>query len=384
MDIETVKSVLYPGLEIKNYKELCSLLNEKQKTGESKQIQLSNWQCYFSYSKRGHKFIIEEIFDIPKEKIDGRSQGNHSLFTKDIADNILRAVCSRLEDRTNSRTKWIKITGLANENYGARKDILELSDCDALKPTLDDFYYYGAGASVKTYLKSALNYLEKNNLASVSVKYIGISRFSKQELDELLTKYEEEVKMYKESGESTIDKLKEKYFMTFEEYLSRQPYDEESTDLMISYYGEEEYSKLMRELAEESNYNLKTIKGREEAYNALLCRENLRRLYLSITVVPNLDNVPASYCQITKERYVEHQKALNQRVYEHLISLTEERHKRIYEKWQQDIQQELSHMKMKIGSPQPRMTKAYETGYVMAKTVSLSNRMKVVDALIKI
>lgn len=76
--------------------------------------------------------------------------------------------------------------------------------------------------------------------------------------------------------------------------------------------------------------------------------------------------------------------ALNQRIYEHLVSLTEERHKRIYEKWQQDIQQELSHMKMKIGSPQPRMTKAYEAGYVMAETVSLSNRMKVVDALIKI
>lgn len=391
MDIETVKSVLHPGLEIKNYKELCSLLNEKQKTGESKQIQLSNWQCYFSYTKKGHKFIIGEIFDIPKEKIDGRSQGNHSLFTKDIADNILCAVCSRLENRTNSRTKWIKITGLANENYGVRKDILELSGCDALKPTLNDFYYYGAGASVKTYLKSALNYLEKNNLASVSVKYTGISRFSKQELDELLTKYEEDckaiedqVKLCKEVGESTIDKLKEKYFMTFEDYLSRQPYDEESTDLMISYYNEEEYSKLMREVAEEFNYNLKTVKGREETYKVLLCRKNLRRLYSSITVVPNLDNVPASYCQITKEKYAEHQKALNQRVYEHLISLTEERHKRIYEKWQQDIQQELSHMKMKIGSPQPRMTKAYEAGYVMAETVSLSNRMKAVDALIKI
>lgn len=395
MDIKTVKSVLYPGLEIKNYKEFCSLLNEKQKTGESKQIQLNNWQRYFSYSKRGHKFIIEEIFDMPKEKIDGRSQGNHSLFTKDIADNILRAVCLRLGDRTNSRTKWIKITGLANENYGARKDIPELSGCDALKLTLDDFYYYGAGASVKTYLESALNYLEKNKLASVSVEYIGVSRFSEQEFDELLTEYEEEcknvvpltieeVKLYKEAGKSAVAKLKEKYFMSFEQYILRQPYDEESTDLTISHYSEEEYSKLMRELTEEFNYNLKTVKGREEAYKTLLCRENLRRLYPSITVVPNLDKIPAFYCQITKERYAEHQKALNQRIYEHLISLTEERHKRIYERWQQDIQQELSHTKMKIGCPQPHMTKAYEDGYVMAETVSLSNRMKAVDALIKI
>lgn len=224
----------------------------------------------------------------------------------------MRAVCSQLEDCTNTRTKWIKIVGLANENYGARKDISELSSCDVLKPTLDDFYYYGAGAAVKIYLRSALNYLGKNNLASVSVKYIGVSRFNEQELDELLTKYEEEcrkvvpltieeeVKLYKEGGESAVIKLKEKYFMTFEEYLSRQPYDEESTDLTISHYSEEEYSKLMRELAEEFNYNLKTVKGREEAYKALLRRKSLRRLYSSITVVPNLDNVSASYCQITK------------------------------------------------------------------------------------
>ena len=75
IDSETVKSVLHPGMEIKNYKEICSLLDEKQKTGEAKQIQLGNWQLYFSYRKQGHKFIIEEIFDIPKEKVDGRARG---------------------------------------------------------------------------------------------------------------------------------------------------------------------------------------------------------------------------------------------------------------------------------------------------------------------
>ena len=285
----------------------------------------------------------------------------------------MRAVCSQLEDCTNTRTKWIKIVGLANENYGARKDISELSSCDVLKPTLDDFYYYGAGAAVKIYLRSALNYLGKNNLASVSVKYIGVSRFNEQE-----------VKLYKEGGESAVIKLKEKYFMTFEEYLSRQPYDEESTDLTISHYSEEEYSKLMRELAEEFNYNLKTVKGREEAYKALLRRKSLRRLYSSITVVPNLDNVSASYCQITKKEYAEYRNVLNKRIYEYLSSATEKRYAQSYEKWQQDIQQELSHMQMKIGRPQPHMTKAYRDGHLLAETVGLPNRMKAVDALIKL
>ena len=124
--------------------------------------------------------------------------------------------------------------------------------------------------------------------------------------------------------------------MTFEEYLSRQPYDEESTDLTISHYSEEEYSKLMRELAEEFNYNLKTVKGREEAYKALLRRKSLRRLYSSITVVPNLDNVSASYCQITKKEYAEYRNVLNKRIYEYLSSATEKRYAQSYEKWQQD------------------------------------------------
>ncbi len=229
-------------MEIKNYKGLCSLLEEKQKTGEAKQIQLGNWQRYFSYSKQGHKFIIEEIFDIPKEKVDGRSQGNHSLFTKDIADNMLRAIYSGAAERMNAGSKWLKIVGLANDNYGARKDIPQLSSCDTLKPTLDDFYYYGAGAAVKSYLQSALNYLEKNNLASVSREYIGISRFNKEELEELEMKYDEEsdaaipltsqeiTELYKEKGYSAIRELEEKYFMSFEEYLFCQPFNEDSAD----------------------------------------------------------------------------------------------------------------------------------------------------------
>lgn len=75
IDSETVKSVLYPGMEIKNYKELCSLLDEKQKTGEAKQIQLGNWQLYFSYRKQGHKFIIEKFLIYQKRKLTEEPRG---------------------------------------------------------------------------------------------------------------------------------------------------------------------------------------------------------------------------------------------------------------------------------------------------------------------
>ena len=39
----------------KNYKELCEYLDEPIKTGKSKQLQLKDWERYFSYEKEGKK-----------------------------------------------------------------------------------------------------------------------------------------------------------------------------------------------------------------------------------------------------------------------------------------------------------------------------------------
>lgn len=67
MGIYTTK--LKPNQTFKNYKELCIFLNEPVKTGKSKQLQLKEWERYFSYRKDGIKYIIIEVFDAPKEKI---------------------------------------------------------------------------------------------------------------------------------------------------------------------------------------------------------------------------------------------------------------------------------------------------------------------------
>lgn len=47
------------------YKELCSVLGEEIKTSHSKDAQLKNWKRFFRYTQKGHKFIIEEIYDTP-------------------------------------------------------------------------------------------------------------------------------------------------------------------------------------------------------------------------------------------------------------------------------------------------------------------------------
>ena len=166
--------------------------------------------------------------------------------------------------------------------------------------------------------------------------------------------------------------------------LFSQPFNEDSTDLTIKQYSVEEYLELKRDVVDKYKLDLKTIKGREKLFTTILCQERLRTLYEAITVVLNRDNVPSSYRSITKKEYEEYQKTLNHRIYEHLSLTTEKRYEKNYEKWQQSIQEELSHMKLKIGTPKPHMTKAYRDGYLFAESVNLQNRMKVIDALIKI
>jgi len=63
---EMVKDKLIPGLVVKNYKEMCELLDEEIKGGgRTKSFQFDRWQRYFDYEKDGQKFIITKIYDIP-------------------------------------------------------------------------------------------------------------------------------------------------------------------------------------------------------------------------------------------------------------------------------------------------------------------------------
>jgi hypothetical protein len=72
------------GQTIKNYKELCSLLEVPIKSGKSKALQITDFERYFNYKKQGNSFIIVEIYEVPKDKIDMRSQGNNSTYCDDV------------------------------------------------------------------------------------------------------------------------------------------------------------------------------------------------------------------------------------------------------------------------------------------------------------
>ena len=79
---------LYPDQIVKNYKELCSLLNIQPASGNSKKLQLKFLNRYFSYDRVGQKYIIKTVYQTPLPKEDGRI----GIFTQLIGDILLSAI----------------------------------------------------------------------------------------------------------------------------------------------------------------------------------------------------------------------------------------------------------------------------------------------------
>lgn len=74
MKIENLKV----GMVIKNYKELCKLLEIEEKGGSSKKAQMKELNRYCKFIKKGYKFKITKIYDEPLPKEDNRSLNPNS------------------------------------------------------------------------------------------------------------------------------------------------------------------------------------------------------------------------------------------------------------------------------------------------------------------
>ena len=77
-NFEKIKKLLKQGQVIKNYKELCKILDMPIAAGNSKILQLKELKRYCKYKKDGNKIIIAEIYDKPLPKIDFRMLGNNN------------------------------------------------------------------------------------------------------------------------------------------------------------------------------------------------------------------------------------------------------------------------------------------------------------------
>lgn len=110
-------SQLATGLEVKNYGALCELLREKPSTGNSKAAQLKRWERYFSYEKRGQKFIVRELYESPLSRVDGRKLKT-GVFVNYIECLLMDYLSKRNGDPVFlSKLDWCQTLGMMNSRF---------------------------------------------------------------------------------------------------------------------------------------------------------------------------------------------------------------------------------------------------------------------------
>jgi hypothetical protein len=156
------------GETYKNYKELCSILDEPIKTGKSKQLQLKDWERYFTYKKEGNKFVITEIFDQPKPKQDKRKEGRNETPYINLIEKLILDLLVQHNGKGNvflSKNMLLKELRMINEDYiYYRNKRFKLSDFTGIPKIHIDEFYDTTDDTLTRNLERALNKLENQSL----------------------------------------------------------------------------------------------------------------------------------------------------------------------------------------------------------------------------
>lgn len=165
---------------IKNYKELCAILDVPVKSGNTKKAQLKELERYCKYTKEGYSFVIIEIYDtvLPKAKPmnDGRgksigSRGNNTgIFQKDIAEVIMFNMINELKNKTTedkyiniSKTSMYMEVCLVNHNFYELYPMMkQISEKEDIPVQVVEYFYNTATSKMKKNIESVLNYMQRN------------------------------------------------------------------------------------------------------------------------------------------------------------------------------------------------------------------------------
>jgi hypothetical protein len=195
------------GQIFKNYKELCLELGELVKTGKAKQLQIADWERYFEYHKSGHNFIINTIFETPKEKVDGRGKSEGSR--RSIYSNAAQLLITDLLARSNgyvtiSKNKLMVSIGMININYGeCSQQVKKLAKyTDMNEKFIYDFYNIN-NSNFTSIIESALSNLEDKSIIMYS-RIIKVCEQGKS-IPRKATKFEETQIL--ECEKETLDEL---------------------------------------------------------------------------------------------------------------------------------------------------------------------------------
>ena len=170
MDIENLEK----GMVIKSYRELCDILGIKITTGNSKMAQIKEIERFVKYNKEGNKFIIEEIYETPKESTDGRVVNKLEQRLP-----IEKSILAMIEESSSSQIclpKYVlcEALGLINNNYRYynynQKPLYEYLNVRSFD--VEDFYNC-TNSSLTYTLTKAIDSLVNKNLITCQVVMVA-------------------------------------------------------------------------------------------------------------------------------------------------------------------------------------------------------------------
>jgi hypothetical protein len=167
---------IYEGLIIKNYNELCELLEEPHKTGNARLAHFKQFDRYFSYKKYGHKIIIDSIYDEPIE------EATRGLYSPLIQKLLVDYLCREYIDNERSeilitKNQLFEKLGFVKKEYKTyNNNQYELADMLGIEVNIINEFYSVTNSKISDYISSAINALANRSIIDFSQTYIVVDK----------------------------------------------------------------------------------------------------------------------------------------------------------------------------------------------------------------
>ncbi|WP_047155168.1 hypothetical protein [Aneurinibacillus tyrosinisolvens] len=196
---------------VKNYKELCALLGQTDRTGNSKKSQIAEWERHFKYSKSGNKFVIEEIYETPLEKEENRGGANRILPHADRMDRVLMYILNKEETNGElflTRNTLLKEMNMINGNYKfCDRNVKKVSTYLNIEEAIIEEFFVSTKRTFTSNIESMLNRLSSGSFlfwSKVKTVCVADAQVKRDKSDKLKI---EKRKVFDEYGNMDVEIL---------------------------------------------------------------------------------------------------------------------------------------------------------------------------------
>ena len=271
------------GQTIKNYKELCKLLEINEEQGNSKVYQIKDLERFLSMSRNGHSFIIDKIYGQEIER--GISTGSRTLYVDNFSIQLLHEL---FEDYTYKKSKGLaedgvnymfktpgqlaKLTGMVNNDYKVTKL--------ALKDFVEERNYYVSKFDVDEFYKTITNKI--NSTIKTSMKILEDKKIIVPYKRHLF-KFEGKQYVTGDAEETMIADIQNKIYndMGFKGMFRKRKYKDPLplsilSEIYLSNRGEEFYTSFNKEIWQKYQWN-EVYSGWKINFHTARLEENISR-----------------------------------------------------------------------------------------------------------